>query len=136
MEVSFNKFTNNIPNPFLQSITLEKVKQALDLEKKKFSLEAVAESELRVFRVLNYRTHWVTPFDLTEQMIGVIDLEVDSLPRFYSIAMLYLKVTYFHHHEFYKQVEKIIWKKLNKKMKRAATSNANNNANPNRFLLL
>ncbi len=87
---------------------LEAVRKALAEEQKSFSLKAVSESEVRVLRILNFRTYWITPFDLTEQLISLLDLELESLPQFYAVALLYLKYSYSRHKEFYSKVELIV----------------------------
>lgn len=92
----------------MKAIGLEIIRSVLEKEAQQFSLKAVAESETRVLRVLNYRTHWITPYDLTEQLISSLELPLDALPEFFSIAMLYLKYSYMRHKELYLKIKDLI----------------------------
>lgn len=86
---------------------LHKVKEVLSKENKVFTLKAVAESEVRVLRVLNFRALWGSPYDLTEQFIAMLELTPQRLQHFYAVALLYLHYSYIRHPEIYAKVESL-----------------------------
>lgn len=72
------------------------------------------ESELRVFKILEFRTQWVTPFDVLQLLVNFVDLPQQAMPDFYVGAVMHLKFTYINNSDFYGKIEESVKMSIDK----------------------
>ncbi|CAL8088673.1 unnamed protein product [Orchesella dallaii] len=78
----------------LKSLTVEKVRKFLKKQGLTYNCETISRSELRVLTTLEFRCHWVTPLELIEQLLSLLDLTITALQRAHYFCILLLEYCY------------------------------------------
>ncbi|ODN00097.1 Cyclin N-terminal domain-containing protein 1 [Orchesella cincta] len=76
------------------TLSVDNIKKFLKKQGLTYSCETISRSELRVLTTLDFRCHWVTPLELIEQLLSLLDLTVNSLQRAHYFCILLLEYCY------------------------------------------